>query len=270
MWIICIFTWIFWLDGWRINWLIVKVMKFLNRLGLYIIFIRKAFSRPEKRSVYTKELMSEFEKLGLNSIVLVLIISFFIGAVLTLQTAYNMQNPLLPRYLIGYLTRETMLLEFSSTIVSLILAGKIGSNIASEIGSMRITEQIEALETMGVNSVSYLVGPKIIGSFVINPVLYIFSVFIGILGGLLCGIVSGVVNYEDFIYGLHFSFNPYYVTYSIVKSLFFAFIFTSIPAFYGYYVQGGALEVGKAGTKAVVDSSITILVVNLVLTQIML
>ena len=245
-------------------------MKFLNKLGLYILFIKRAFGRPERKSVYMRELMSEFEKLGLNSIMLVLIISFFIGAVLTLQTAYNMQSPLLPRYLIGYLTRETLLLEFSSTIVSLILAGKIGSNIASEIGSMRITEQIEALETMGVNSVAYLVGPKIVASFFINPVLYIFSVFIGILGGLLSGLISGVVNFEDFIYGLHFTFNPYYVTYSIVKCLFFAFIFTSVPAFYGYYVQGGALEVGKAGTKAVVDSSITILTVNLILTQIML
>lgn len=245
-------------------------MKFLYRLGAYLLFMRRVFSRPEKRSVYAKELVSEFEKLGLNSIVLVVIISFFIGAVLTLQTAYNMANPLLPRYLIGYLTRETLLLEFSSTIVSLILAGKIGSNIASEIGSMKITEQIEALETMGVNSVSYLVAPKIVASFVINPVLYIFSVFIGILGGLFSGIFSGVVNFEDFIYGLHFTFNPYYVTYSIIKTVFFAFIFTSIPAFYGYSVQGGALEVGKAGTKAVVDSSIAILIVNLVLTQIML
>ena len=245
-------------------------MKFLYKLGSSLLFIRKAFSRPEKRSVYVKELVAEFGKLGLNSIMLVVIISFFIGAVLTLQTAYNMANPLLPRYLIGYLTRETLLLEFSSTIVSLILAGKIGSNIASEIGSMKITEQIEALEVMGVNSVSYLVGPKIIASFIINPVLYIFSVFIGILGGLFSGILSGVVNFEDFLYGLHFSFNPYYVTYSIIKTLFFAFIFTSIPAFYGYNVQGGALEVGKAGTKAVVDSSIAILTANLILTQILL
>lgn len=245
-------------------------MKFLYKLGQYLLFIRKAFSRPEKRSVYLRELTLELEKLGLNSIMLVAIISFFIGAVLTLQTAYNMQSPLLPRYLIGYLTRETMLLEFSSTIVSLILAGKIGSNIASEIGSMKITEQIEALETMGVNSVSYLVGPKIIASLIINPALYIFSVFIGIIGGIVSGIMSGVVNFDDFIYGLHFSFNPYYVTYSIIKTLVFAFIFTSIPAFYGYYVQGGALEVGKAGTKAVVDSSIAILTANLILTQIML
>ncbi len=214
--------------------------------------------------------MAELEKLGFNSIVLVVIISFFIGAVLTLQTAYNMSSPLLPRYLIGYLTRETLLLEFSSTIVSLILAGKIGSNIASEIGTMKITEQIEALEVMGVNSVSYLVGPKILAALIMNPVLYVFSVFIGILGGLFSGLVSRVVNFEDFIYGLHFAFNPYYVTYSIIKTLFFAVIFTSIPAFYGYNVQGGALEVSKSSTKSVVDSSIAILTMNLVLTQILL
>ena len=245
-------------------------MNFLYKLGAYILFLRKAFAKPVKRKVYTGGLMAEFEKLGFNSIALVVIISFFIGAVLTLQTANNMSSPLLPRYLIGYLTRETLLLEFSSTIVSLILAGKIGSNIASEIGTKKITEQIEALEVMGVNSVSYLVGPKIVAAVIINPVLYIFSVFIGILGGLISGLMSGVVNFEDFIYGLHFSFNPYYVTYSIVKTLFFAVIFTSIPAFYGYNVQGGALEVGKAGTKSVVDSSIAILTVNLILTQILL
>ncbi|MCC8174471.1 MAG: ABC transporter permease [Odoribacter sp.] len=245
-------------------------MKFLYRIGAYILFIKRAFSKPEKWSVYKREFISELDKLGFNSIVLVLIISFFIGAVLTLQTAYNMSNPLLPRYLIGYLTRETLLLEFSSTIVSLILAGKIGSNISSEIGSMKITEQIEALEAMGINSVSYLVAPKIVAALIFNPILYIFSVFIGIIGGLVSGVLSGVVNFEDFIHGLHSSFNPYYVTYSIIKTLVFAFIFTSIPAFYGYNVQGGALEVGKASTKSVVDSSIAILTANLILTQILL
>ena len=147
-------------------------MKVLDKIGAYILFMGRIFTKPEKKKVYLKELTNELEKLGLNSV----IISFFIGAVLTLQTAYNMSSPLLPRYLIGYLTRETLLLEFSSTIVSLILAGKIGSNIASEIGSMKITEQIEALEGMGVNSVSYLVGPKIAAALVVNPVLYIFSV----------------------------------------------------------------------------------------------
>ena len=230
-------------------------MKVLDKIGAYILFMGRIFTKPEKKKVYLKELTNELEKLGLNSVMLVMIISFFIGAVLTLQTAYNMSSPLLPRYLIGYLTRETLLLEFSSTI---------------EIGSMKITEQIEALEVMGVNSVSYLVGPKIAAALVVNPVLYIFSVFIGIIGGILSGLASGVVNYDDYIHGLHFSFNPYYVTYSIVKTLFFAVIFTSIPAFYGYNVQGGALEVGKASTKAVVDSSIAILLVNLILTKILL
>ena len=237
-------------------------MKALNRIGEYILFMGRIFTKPEKKRVYLKELVNELEKLGLNSIVLVAIISFFIGVVLTLQTAYNMSSPLLPRYLIGYLTRETLLLEFSSTIVSLILAGKIGS--------MKITEQIEALEVMGVNTVSYLVGPKIAAALVVNPILYIFSVFIGIIGGIASGIATGVVNYDDYIHGLHFSFNPYYVTYSIIKTLFFAVIFTSIPAFYGYSVQGGALEVGKASTKAVVDSSIAILLVNVILTKILL
>jgi phospholipid/cholesterol/gamma-HCH transport system permease protein len=232
--------------------------------------MRRIFAKPEKARVYLREITNELEKLGLNSIALVMIISFFIGAVLTLQTAYNISNPLLPRYIIGYLTRETLLLEFSSTIVSLILAGKIGSNIASEIGTMRITEQIEALEAMGINSVSYLVGPKIAAALVINPVLYVFSVFIGIIGGIVAGLSAGSVNYDDYLGGLRFDFNPYYITYSIIKTLAFAVIFTSIPAFYGYHVRGGALEVGKASTKAVVDSSITILVVNLVLTKILL
>lgn len=245
-------------------------MKFLSVFGKYLLFIKRIFVKPEKWSVYRKALILEFEKLGLNSIVLVIIISFFIGAVLTLQTSYNMDNPLFPRYLIGYLTRETLLLEFSSTIVSLILAGKIGSNISSEIGTMRITEQIDALEVMGINSIAYLVGPKIAAAFIINPILYIFSVFIGIIGGIVTGMMSGVVNFDDFIYGLHFSFKAYYVGYSIVKTIFFAFIYTSIPAFYGYYVQGGALEVGRAGTRAVVDSSIAILTMNLILTQILL
>ena len=245
-------------------------MKVLYRLGHYFMFVARAFARPERKRIYFKQIILEFEKLGLNSIVLVLIISFFIGAVLTMQTAYNMESPLFPRYLIGYLTRETLLLEFSSTIVSLILAGKIGSNISSEIGSMRITEQIDALEMMGINAISYLVGPKMFAAFFINPILYVFSVFIGILGGLFAGVFTEAVNFEDFIYGLNFAFNPYYITYSMIKCVFFAFVYTTIPAYYGYYVEGGALEVGKAGTRAVVETSIAILSVNVVLTQVML
>lgn len=245
-------------------------MKQLARLGEYICFLGRMFTRPEKLKVYMKNLIFELDNLGISSIFLVTIISFFIGAVVTLQGANNMSTPLLPKFLIGFLTRETLLLEFSSTIVSLILAGKIGSNIASEIGTMRITEQIEALETFGVNSVSYLVTPKVVAAILVNPILYIFSVFVGLIGGLVAGAVTGVVGYGDYIQGLNSDFKVYDITYSVVKCVFFAFIFTTVPAFYGYSVRGGALEVGKASTRAVVDSCIIILMLNLLLTQIML
>ena len=245
-------------------------MQYLSTLGKFAIFIFKVFAKPERRKLIVKEIITEINKLGINSISLVIIISSFIGAVITLQTAYNMESPLLPRYLIGYLTRESMLLEFSSTIVSLILAGKIGSNIASEIGSMRITEQIDALELMGVNSASFLVFPKVIAAMLINPILYILSAFVGMLGGIIAGYFSGVVNIEDFIQGLHYDFNAYYITYSIIKSIFFGFVITAIPSFYGYYVKGGALEVGKSSTRAVVHSSIFVLLINLILTHLLL
>ncbi len=245
-------------------------MKYLVKFGEYISFVGRMFSRPEKFKVYWKNFIFEVDNLGLNSIFLVTIISFFIGAVVTLQGANNMTNPLLPKNLIGFLTRETLLLEFSSTIVSLILAGKIGSNIASEIGTMRITEQIEALEAMGVNSVSYLVSPKVVAAMIINPVLYIFSAFVGLIGGLIVGMMTGAVSYADYIQGLNLDFRTFDITYSVVKCILFAFIFTTLPAFYGYTVSGGALEVGRASTRAVVDSSIVILIVNLIITQIML
>ncbi len=242
----------------------------LESVGKFTLFMRQVFSRPEKRNVFFDSIVKEIHKLGINSIGIVAIISLFMGAVITLQTAYNLVNPLLPDYLVGYTTRESMILEFSSTIVALILAGKVGSNIASEIGSMRVTEQIDALDIMGVNSASFLVLPKIIASVFINPFLYIISVFIGIMGGFFAGYITGTVAPADFIEGLHYSFVPYYITYSLVKTEFFAFIITAIPSFYGYYVQGGALEVGRASTKAVVNSSILILLTNVILTQLLL
>ncbi|GHV61890.1 ABC transporter permease [Bacteroidia bacterium] len=245
-------------------------MKFLAQLGAYLVFVRKVFTKPEKWRLFFKSTLTELDKLGFNSVSLVVIISFFIGAALTLQTAYNMNNPLMPRYLIGFLTRETLLLEFSSTVISLILVGKIGSSIASEIGTMKITEQIEALETMGVASESYLIAPKLAATLFINPVLYIFSVFIGIIGGLVTGVLSGVVNFSEFVSGVQFMFNDYYVVYSVIKTLFFAFIFTTIPAYYAYNVKGGSLEVGQASTKSVVHSSIAILATNLILTKLLL
>jgi len=245
-------------------------MNLFEIIGKYFRFLLQIFAKPEKARLFYAQVAKEIYKLGINSIGIVVIISAFMGAVIALQTAYNMDNPLLPDYLIGYTTRESMILEFSSTIVGLILAGKVGSNIASEIGSMRITEQIDALEIMGVNSASYLVLPKIIAALFINPFLYILSVFVGILGGMAAGILSNVVTLSEFIYGIQFGFIPYYITYSLIKTAFFAFIITSVPSYFGYFVKGGALEVGKASTKAVVNSSILILLFNLLLTQILL
>ncbi len=241
-----------------------------EHVGKFSRFMLQVFSRPEKRNIFFTAIVKEIHKLGINSIGIVAIISLFMGAVIALQTAYNMENPLLPDYLVGYTTRESMILEFSSTIVALILAGKVGSNIASEIGSMRVTEQIDALDIMGVNSANFLVLPKIIAGIFINPFLYIISLFIGISGGFLAGYLTDAVAPADFVQGLQYSFVPYYITYSLIKTEVFAFIITAVPSYFGYYVQGGALEVGRASTKAVVNSSILILLSNLILTQLLL
>ncbi|MBN2863803.1 MAG: ABC transporter permease [Bacteroidales bacterium] len=246
------------------------MIRFLSQLGRYFMMLKKVFSRPEKPLIYYKQTMHEMVYLGLNSIGIISIISFFMGAVITLQTAYNTENPIYPTYLIGLGCRDSIILEFSSTITALILAGKVGSNIASEIGTMRVTEQIDALEMMGVNSASYLILPKIIATLLFNPVLTLISIFVGIIGGWMAGTLSGVITSEDFIYGIQYAFIPYYITYSIIKTLFFAFIITSISAFQGYYVEGGSLEVGRASTKAVVFSSVVILFFNVILTQLLL
>lgn len=246
------------------------MIKFLSQLGRYFLLLKKVFSRPEKASVYYKQTMHELVYLGLNSIGIVTIISFFMGAVITLQTAYNTENPIYPTYLIGLGTRDSILLEFSSTIVALILAGKVGSNIASEIGTMRVTEQIDALEIMGVNSASYLILPKMIATLVFNPFLTLISINVGIIGGWLAGTTAGVITSEDYIYGIQYAFIPYYIVYSLIKTVFFAFIITSVSAFHGYYVDGGSLEVGRASTKAVVHSSVLILLFNVILTQLLL
>ncbi|MDE5419242.1 ABC transporter permease [Labilibaculum sp. DW002] len=245
-------------------------MNLFENVGKFSRFLVLVVSKPPKGKDFFKQIVQEIYKLGVNSVGIVVIISVFMGAVISLQTAYNLVNPLLPDYLVGYTTRESMILEFSSTIVGLILAGKVGSNIASEIGSMRVTEQIDALEIMGVNSASYLIFPKIIAAVFINPFLYVLSVFVGIMGGLLASYMADTVSITDFLYGVQFGLIPYYITYSLIKTLVFAFIITSVPSYYGYFVSGGALEVGKASTKAVVNSSILILLANLILTQILL
>ena len=246
------------------------MFRFLSGFGSYWMLLGKVFSRPEKTRIYYKQTLKELISLGLRSIGIVAIISFFMGAVITLQTAYNTENPIYPTYLIGLGCRDSILLEFSSTIVALILAGKVGSNIASEIGTMRVTEQIDALELMGVNSASYLILPKIIATLVFNPFLTLLSIIVGIIGGWIAGTASGVVTSQDFIYGIQYAFIPYYVTYALIKTLFFAFIITSISAYQGYYVEGGSLEVGRASTKAVVYSSVTLLFFNVILTQLLL
>jgi len=246
------------------------MINFLTQLGRYVLLLKKVFSKPEKPAIYYRQTMQEMIYLGINSIGIVTIISFFMGAVITLQTAYNTENPIYPTYLIGLGCRDSILLEFSSTIVALILAGKVGSNIASEIGTMRVTEQIDALEMMGVNSASYLILPKIIATFIFNPFLNLISIIVGIIGGWLAGTLTGVITSEDFIYGLQYAFIPYYVTYSMIKTVIFAFIITSVSAFHGYYVEGGSLEVGRASTKAVVYSSVIVLLFNVILTQLLL
>lgn len=210
------------------------------------------------------------DSLGLGSLGIVTIISVFMGAVITLQTSSNIDSALIPAYTVGFTARQSIILEFSPTIIALILAGKVGSNIASEIGTMRVSEQIDALEIMGVNSASYLIVPKIIAAVFINPFLVIWSMFIGLFGGYLVAITSGIIAPNEYIYGIQYDFEPFGITYALIKTVFFAFIITSIPSYFGYHVRGGALEVGSASTKGVVASSIAILIVNYILTQLLL
>lgn len=244
-------------------------MNVLEHVGAYAELMKEVFKKPQRWRLLGKQYIKEIEKLGIDSLGIVIIISVFIGAVITMQMVLNTENPLLPAYVTGLTTRDTLLLEFSSTILCLILAGKVGSNIASEIGTMRITEQIDALKIMGVNAPNYLILPKILGMVSIIPVLVIFSMFVGILGGYLISF-SGIISPAKYVMGIQYAFNPYYVTYSIIKSLFFGFVISSVASYYGYYAYGGALDVGKASTNAVVNSSIIILLLNVLLTDLLL
>jgi phospholipid/cholesterol/gamma-HCH transport system permease protein len=245
-------------------------MQFFSLMGAYYMFIATVFSKPQKFSWFRKQLVHEMMSLGINSLTIVTIISMFMGAVITIQTAYNIDSPFIPIYAVGLATRDSIILEFSPTIISLILAGKVGSNIASEIGTMRVTEQIDALEIMGINSASYLVLPKICAAIIINPFLILLSMGIGILGGWFFGVFAGSVTTTEYEIGIKYAFKTFFVVYALIKTLFFAFIITSIPAFYGYITKGGALEVGSSSTKAVVVSSIFILIFNYLLTQMLL
>jgi phospholipid/cholesterol/gamma-HCH transport system permease protein len=246
------------------------MIKALHQLGDYVLLMKKAIAIPTRWSMFFKQLVKEIYKLGVDSIWIVVVISIFIGTVIAIQISLNISSPLIPKFTIGYTTREIILLEFSSSIMCLILAGKVGSNIASEIGTMRVTEQIDAMEMMGVNSANFLIMPKIAGLMVFIPILVIFSMTMGLAGGIAASYTGGGMTPSSFEFGLQYYFNSYYITYSIIKSIAYAFIISSIASFFGYTVKGGSLMVGKASTNAVVMSSIMILLADVLLTHIML
>ena len=245
------------------------ITKYLTIFGRYIILMGRTFSRPERMRMFLKQYVKEMAQLGVNSIGIVLLISFFIGAVICIQMKLNIQSPWMPRWVSGYTTREILLLEFSSSIMCLILAGKVGSNIASELGTMRVTQQIDALDIMGINSASYLILPKIMGMLTIMPCLVVFSSATGILGAYATAYIGHVLPPDDLTLGLQHDFKSWFMWMSIIKSQFFAFIISSVPSFCGYTVEGGSVNVGKASTDAVVTSSVLILFSDVFLTQLL-
>ncbi|MFZ1235454.1 MAG: ABC transporter permease [Prevotella sp.] len=245
------------------------IVKNLTAFGSYLILMGRTFRRPERMRMFLKRYVKEMAQLGVDSIPIVLLISFFIGAVICIQMKLNIASAWMPKWTTGYVTREILLLEFSSSIMCLILAGKVGSNIASELGTMRVTQQIDALDIMGVNSASYLILPKVAGLVTIMPFLVIFSSVFGILGAYGTAFFGKVLSPQDLTIGLQHSFNAWFMWMSIIKSLFFAFIIASVSSYFGYSVKGGSFEVGKASTDAVVSSSVLVLFSDVFLTQIL-
>jgi phospholipid/cholesterol/gamma-HCH transport system permease protein len=242
----------------------------MRNIGKYILMLKDVFTRPNKWRVFFERLLEELNGIGINSLPIVALMSTFIGGVIALQTASNMSSPLLPAYTVGYITQSSTILEFSPTIISLILAGKIGSNIASEIGTMRVTEQIDALEIMGVNSLNFLVLPKITAAVLFFPILVVFSMALSMLGGWISLVVSNLSTTEEYVLGLRAFFDPFNIKYALSKTVVFGFLIVSVSSYYGYYVKGGSLDVGRASTQAVVSSSVTILIANFLLTQMIL
>ncbi len=242
----------------------------ISRFGRYILVLLQVFRKPDKFKVYRNQLLIEINSLGVESLGIVAIISVFMGAVVAIQTAYNIDNPLIPNMMVGFTVRQSVILEFSPTIMSLILAGKVGSRIASEIGTMRVTEQIDALEIMGINPANYLIFPKITAAIIFNPVIIILSMGFGLLGGYLVATVTDLYTINEYISGLRAWFEGYTIVYALIKTVVFAFLITSISGFEGFSVKGGAVQVGAASTRAVVWSSIMIILFNLILTQLLL
>ncbi|HVM89795.1 MAG TPA: ABC transporter permease [Puia sp.] len=245
-------------------------MTFFTEFGRYLLMIRDMFSRPENAKMYWKEFMHQCSEIGIGSLGIVVIISVFMGAVSTLQTAYQLVSPFIPISTIAQIVRDTVILEFAPTLVCIVLAGVIGSKIASELGNMRVSEQIDALEIMGINTKTYLVLPKILAALIVIPMLVVISAVLGIWGGRLAGTMTGIISGSTFDKGLLQYFQPYNVTFALIKAYTFAFIISSISAFYGYYVKGGALEIGRSSTKSVVVSCVMILFADYILAAILL
>ncbi|QTY26726.1 ABC transporter permease [Flavobacterium sp. CS20] len=244
-------------------------MNYISSTGQYFIMIRDTFKRFTKGSVLRKLIIQEMNDLTVKSLGIVVFISFFIGAVVTIQTALNLSNPFIPKSLIGFAARQSIILEFSPTLVSIIMAGKVGSFITSSIGTMRVTEQIDALEVMGINSLNYLVFPKIV-VMMFYPFVISISMFMGILGAYVAGVFGGFVESDLFLTGLQDDFVTFHLVYAFIKTIIFAFILATVPSFHGYYMTGGALEVGKAATTSFVWTSVIIIVCNYIITQLLL
>lgn len=242
----------------------------IKTFGSYLMIMGRVMSRPQRWRIFFRQTMHEVYQLGVNSIPIVLLISFFIGAVICIQMKLNIESPWMPKFVVGYATREILLLEFSSSIMCLILAGKVGSNITSEIGAMRVTQQIDALEIMGVNSANFLILPKIAALVSMMPILVIFSIAAGTAGAFAIGKFTGIMTPQDLIVGLQYEFNQWYIWCSVIKAIFFAFVITSVASYYGYTVKGGSIEVGKASTDAVVSCSALILFSDMILTQLLM
>lgn len=250
--------------------ILYMINNFLVSVGRYFLFMKMVFRKPEKWKIFWRQFVMEADKLILSSIILVGVISVFIGGVLVIQTASNLENPLIDKMYIGYMVRESLILEFCSTMIALILAGKMGSNISSEIGSMRITEQIDAMDMMGVNSAGFLVLPKVIATTLLSPLLMLLSLALGLVGGYIVVEATQIIPTASYITGIKAFYNGFYIFYSCFKMSLFCFMISSIAAFNGYYAKGGSLGVGRSSTRAIVTTSILILMADLMVTQLML
>ncbi|SDS04406.1 MlaE family ABC transporter permease [Christiangramia echinicola] len=244
-------------------------MTYLHSIGEYFLMLKGVFGRMTKASVLRNLIFKEINELIMGSLGIVAFLSFFIGAVVAIQTALNLNNPLIPKTLVAYAARQSVILEFAPTFISIIMAGKVGSFITSSIGSMRVTEQIDALEVMGINSKNYLIFPKIIAMFT-YPFVIAISMFLGIAGAYTAAVLGGFVTSDQFMTGLQDDFNPFHLTYAFIKTFLFAFILSTVPAYHGYYMKGGALEVGEASTTSFVWTSVVLIVTNYAVTQLLL